>query len=868
MKKYAVLGFAPLVLAAMILVPSWGRRAQKADSQTRQAAGAGASATLMPDGRLLILGGEGPEGPIAAAYMQDVSTGTETPLSQGLLQPRAWQTATLLPNGTVLVFGGIGSNSRVVTSAEIFNPVSNTFTAVSTPGLTPRAHHTSTLLTDGHILIAGGIDDDGQTLNFAELADSKSLAGTGASAVLLIARHDQTATLLPDGDVLLWGGTDSHGAPINFGELFDPAALRFSIETQQYQVSTNSPIVMASIPADGSENVPVDAFIALRFSKPLLVTTVNSGTVTLSGPEGNVAATVVPGEAGMLAFVTPQNPLLPGTNYGLTLSGLTDVNGSALPQTVISFTTAGTPPEDTTIPLGSGGGDSSGGNGIDPQWQKLPPLQAPRGVTALAGQSLQLNGFPVDGLTLTVEDQNITTTTDGTGRFLLKALSAGHHVLYVDGTTDKQGKIYGTYEIGVDIVSGQNVLPYTIWMTELDVAHETTIPSPTTGATVISNPALPGLQLHILPGTTVVNHAGKTVTQISITPIPLGQPPFPLPTVQVPIYFTIQPGAAWLEGPTGAWTGAQLYYPNTYNSPAGMRYDFWNYDPKVKGWYIYGGGTVSGDRTQIIPDAGVEIYQFTGAMVATPSFAPLTFPRGSSAGDPVDLSSGLFVYRKTDLTLADVMPLALTRTYRPADGRSRAFGIGTADNYDIFLIGDNVNYTYQELVLPDGQRIRYNRTSSGTSNTNAVYIHSSTGSMFYGSQITWNSSRSGWDLTFKDGTVYHFPDGFSAPSPQAGALLSITDRNSNTITLTRDTNHNLTGITSPDGRSITLTYDTSYRITQAQDSVGRTVSYTYDSASRLSTVTDANGGVTTYTYDANNNMLTITDPKGILYLTN
>ena len=232
-----------------------------------------------------------------------------------------------------------------------------------------------------------------------------------------------------------------------------------------------------------------------------------------------------------------------------------------------------------------------------------------------------MNGFPVEGLTLTVEDQKVATKTDDTGRFLLKSLSAGHHVLFVDGrTANNRGAVYGTYEIGVDIAAGKtNVLSYTIWMTELDVAHAVRIPSPTTGPIVIENPSLPGLQLHIPSGTAIIDHGGKVVTEVSITPIPLRQPPFPLPEgVRVPIYFTIQPGAAYLQGSPGSYPGAQLYYPNTYNSSAGTRFDFWNYDPDQKGWYVYGHGTVSADRSQIIPDTGVEIYEFTGAMVANP----------------------------------------------------------------------------------------------------------------------------------------------------------------------------------------------------------------------------------------------------------
>src|SRR5262249_20830353 len=156
---------------------------------------------------------------------------------------------------------------------------------------------------------------------------------------------------------------------------------------------------------------------------------------------------------------------------------------------------------------------------------------------------------------------------------------------------------------------------------------------------------------------------GRTVTQVSITPIPTNQPPFPLPPgIHVPVFFTIQPGGSQIIPPR-----AQLIYPNYIGALPGTRIDFWNYDPTEKGWYIYGQGTVSANGTQIIPDAGVVIYEFSGAMVSNPSNAPPDGPPpcgNCQDGDPVDLSTGLFVYSKTDLMLPDIMPITLTRTYR------------------------------------------------------------------------------------------------------------------------------------------------------------------------------------------------------------
>ncbi len=88
------------------------------------------------------------------------------------------------------------------------------------------------------------------------------------------------------------------------------------------------------------------------------------------------------------------------------------------------------------------------------------------------------------------------------------------------------------------------------------------------------------------------DHEGNPVTQISITPIPLDRLPFPLPRgVDVPLYFTIQPGGAYLYNRNGV--GARLIYPNVGRAPVGEKFEFWNYEAEWKGWYIYGLGRVA-----------------------------------------------------------------------------------------------------------------------------------------------------------------------------------------------------------------------------------------------------------------------------------
>jgi len=226
----------------------------------------------------------------------------------------------------------------------------------------------------------------------------------------------------------------------------------------------------------------------------------------------------------------------------------------------------------------------------------------------------------------------------------------------------------------------------------------------------------------------------------------------------------------------------------------------------------------------------------------------------------VDLVTGLFLVNTTDLFLPDVMPIEVTRTYRPGDTSSRPFGIGTTHPYAIFLWSAR-QYQEVDLILPDGGRVHYVRTSPGVGFADAVFEHTATPSKFYKSTIRWNGN--GWDLSLKDGTVFVF--GENAP------LQAIRDRLGNQITLTRaggGQGGNITLISSPNGRWIQLTYDTSNRITQATDNIGRVVAYTYDVYGRLATVTDANGGVTQYTYDSSHQMVTLTDPRGIVHVTN
>lgn len=827
------------------------------------------SSTLLPDGEILLLGGFGADHKaVADAYLVD-RTGKAQKLKAQLHAPRAGHTATVLPDGAVLVFGGVNASGNIVTAAEIFDPVAQSFSSVSTR-LVPRAFHSATLLTDGTLLIAGGVEQNHVFPADVQKWDYRTGQVTTFDALLAVPRQGHSAALLSDGTVRLSGGTDLFGRPVNVDEVFDPVVNRFrSAAPNEASIEDpGPPRVAASIPQDGASGVDVQGILAVRLTVPLDVTSVSSVSFTLMGPDDvPVTAKVIAAEQGRLVFVLPAAALQSGTTYTLQIQKATDKHGNAVLESSITFTTEGEPSS------GSNQGSDSSGPATT-KFQSMPPLQSTAGDTALSGQVLKLNGWPLEHVTLQMGNKSVQT--DSTGRFLLRGLTAGHQVLVIDAqTASHSNAAYGRYEVGVTVLPKKtNVLNYTIWMTQLDMVHAVNIPSPTRTETVITNPELPGLELHLPPNTVITDAQGKTVRQISITPIPLNQPPFPLPAgVRVPIYFTIQPGGAYikvLNAGTGS-AGARLIYPNTFNFKPGTSFNFWNYDAEVRGWFIYGSGAVSPDGVSVIPDPGVVLYEFTGAMVGAPGDAPPNGPPagsgpGSQDGDPVDLSTGQFIYSKTDMSLPDVVPINLTRTYIANDSLSRAFGIGTTQSYDIFMVGDTFPYTYQELILPSGSRIRFDRISAGTSFSDAVYISTSPDPLFYGAILRFNSNDT-WTVTRKDGTVYVFPDSFAQSKSQCQAVIQIIDRHGNKIKLDR-TNCNLTQITSPNGRYIQLQYDASGRVTTATDNIGRTVTYTYDPVGRLFTVTDLNGGVTTYTYTDQNELATITDARGITYLTN
>jgi len=188
---------------------------------------AGQSATQLPDGRVLHLGGQGLNGPTWTVSLYDPSTQTSITLPGRMFEARAWHTATILPDGGVLIVGGRGMAGELLSSAERFDPGTETFAQVEMPDVLPRAGHSATLLTDGRVLIVGGQTTGNALAGAGELWDVASHRQTRVADAMPRSGHG--AMLLGDGRVLLAGGTDAAGRQLAQPEIFDPTTNRLTL---------------------------------------------------------------------------------------------------------------------------------------------------------------------------------------------------------------------------------------------------------------------------------------------------------------------------------------------------------------------------------------------------------------------------------------------------------------------------------------------------------------------------------------------------------------------------------------------------------------------------------------------------------------
>lgn len=243
------------------------------------------SAALLHDGRVLVAGGEfvGVEtaGVLDTAQLFDPSTNrwqATTPMHHA----RAYHASALLPDGRVLVAGGQDAAGDSMTSVEVWDPATSQWTE-SAP--LPVAHHnesnSAVALTDGRVLVAGGSNSQGVGPAMLSAATQVFDPRTGRWSLgppLPQGRNDHVVVALADGRVLVAGGqvwrddvlppNPTSTVATTSTALYDPRARRWSNGPPMHAARANAAAVAladGTVLVTGGIHLPLDgAYVAER----------------------------------------------------------------------------------------------------------------------------------------------------------------------------------------------------------------------------------------------------------------------------------------------------------------------------------------------------------------------------------------------------------------------------------------------------------------------------------------------------------------------------------------------------------------------------------------------------------------------------
>jgi YD repeat-containing protein len=226
----------------------------------------------------------------------------------------------------------------------------------------------------------------------------------------------------------------------------------------------------------------------------------------------------------------------------------------------------------------------------------------------------------------------------------------------------------------------------------------------------------------------------------------------------------------------------------------------------------------------------------------------------------ISLGTGIYVREDEDLIVRGTPTVFLRRIYRSGFNIQREFGIGTTHNAGLVLEGDPDRFQWVQMS-PDGTHVRFERISSGTSYSNALFEHRSSPSEWQGARVGWTGT--GWAVRRRDGTVMFFQGCGQGAAPHCWILWE-RDADGHRTDYTRDATGRLLRIEASPDRWIAFDYDARDRITRAYASDGEEVRYEYDERGRLSRSSGTDGTDNSYTYTERNELAAIDTADGLI----
>ena len=195
-------------------------------------------ATLLPSGKVLVFGGISHYVPTQSAELYDPATGTWS--DAGTLLAQHWGAphsvaAVTLPSGKVLVTGGGNYYEQTLSTAELYDPATNTW-ALTGSMTVPRGFHSANLLPSGKVLVTGGLHLETDHRS-AELYDPE----TGTWTLLKEmseSRSRHTASVLPSGLVLVTGGVRRYSA-LSSADVYDPSTHTWTPTAAMHETHTS-----------------------------------------------------------------------------------------------------------------------------------------------------------------------------------------------------------------------------------------------------------------------------------------------------------------------------------------------------------------------------------------------------------------------------------------------------------------------------------------------------------------------------------------------------------------------------------------------------------------------------------------------------